>query len=198
MRQARARVRHFHVDARLLRARVQADCHRAQRFPRRARQQMIRRVLLHMVKAPRPVDPPANRLPERHFPLCAVPDHAVRRLNVRHLKNAVFGFQRADVMRLPAGCGVKRRAIQRHPARSDRRDLRFKRRTIRVVVIKPLRFLLHWHAPFRQALLYHRTRRVSSAPLRPDCTKNRLTRRLCFRCGLAILVTTDSRLYILL
>jgi hypothetical protein len=95
---------------------VQANRVSAQLFVDPPRQHVLARVLLHVVKAARPVDCAGHPVAWRKQPFHPVP-HLARpvRVYVRHGQ----AVQRAGVKGLSAGGGVKRRPVQAHRAVPD-------------------------------------------------------------------------------
>ena len=107
-RQMRATVRHGNVDCRNLVAFVKPDRHTAKHSPDRAGDHVIRRVLLHMIKAPRPIDCAMHLRADFERLIRKVHHVAVHDLDVQHAR----GIDEPRVERLTAGGRVKRAAIK--------------------------------------------------------------------------------------
>ena len=96
------------VDAHAVLADAEAHVLAAELLVRDARQNVLARVLLHVVEAARPVDVALHRLAHAHRRGDGVPDHAVLLVHVHDARSA----QRAAVGGLTAALGIKGRGGQ--------------------------------------------------------------------------------------
>ena len=105
---ARAAVGEVGVDAGHLRAQVQADDVTAELLPDGVGQHVFAAVLLHVVEAARPVDLAVNFASHVQGRVRAVEDIAVLHKHIKDVRPA----QRARVVGLAAGSGIKGRAVK--------------------------------------------------------------------------------------
>ena len=89
---------------------MQADRHAAEHAPDRAGDHVVRRMLLHVVEAARPVDFAVHLRADRKRPVGQMQNVAVHDL---HVQNAC-GIDRAGIERLTARGWVKRAAVEPH------------------------------------------------------------------------------------
>ena len=126
------------VDAGNLRAQMQADDMAAKLPPDGVGQHVLARVLLHMVKAARPINFAMHRLPHRQGRVHAVRHVAVFHKYIQYVRPA----QRARVIRLAAGGGIKGGLVEMDEIAAAIRHAihhpRVKRRQIGVIVIQAL------------------------------------------------------------